>query len=385
MKTVDEPESPAFSPDGRTVAFAGAARRGRRHLHDRSRDQGDRQRDERRLRGLRAELLARRQVPDLQRARQRQPEAVPPRPRHEEEDADHLRHRRRNRGAVHRRQHDRVLVDGHRSGRAARAGGREERQHLQHLDARPADRRAASVHRRPRRQLVGRRAERRTDQPHRLHQLLQGRVQHPHARAEGAAAHGGERRPRRAGPDHRLPGAAAAHARRGQPAQEEAVREDVSRGAAAGQRRRHEQRRHLRRLGNQLRRRDRRPAVQRLHRVDFAVPDDRRVVRQPVASRFQYALQGYSQTTFFYGQATAASTTIRRTRSSSTATTPRRLEPSAADRRSGSIRSTATAASSSREASSTSTSSTTIRAWSAARGRTTSSRPTGGRSSATAR
>ena len=34
--------------------------------------------------------------------------------------------------------------------------GREERQHLQHLDARPADRRAASVHRRPRRQLVAR-------------------------------------------------------------------------------------------------------------------------------------------------------------------------------------------------------------------------------------
>ena len=33
------------------------------------------------------------------------------------------------------------------------------------------------------------RAERGPDLPHRLHQLLQGRVQHPHARAEGAAAH----------------------------------------------------------------------------------------------------------------------------------------------------------------------------------------------------
>ena len=27
MKSVDEPESPAFSPDGQTIAFAGAARR----------------------------------------------------------------------------------------------------------------------------------------------------------------------------------------------------------------------------------------------------------------------------------------------------------------------------------------------------------------------
>ena len=64
-------------------------------------------------------------------------------------------------GAVPRRPHHRVLVDGHRSEPAARAGRREERQHLQHLDARSAQRRAAAVHRRARRQLVGRRAERR--------------------------------------------------------------------------------------------------------------------------------------------------------------------------------------------------------------------------------
>ena len=42
-----------------------------------------------------ADLLARRQVHHLHRARQRQPEAVPLRPRHEEEDAAHLRHARR--------------------------------------------------------------------------------------------------------------------------------------------------------------------------------------------------------------------------------------------------------------------------------------------------
>ena len=100
----------------------------------------------------------------------------------------------------------------------------------------------------------------------------------------GAAAHGGERRLRRARPDHRFPGAAAAHADRGQRAQEEAVREDVSGGTAAGQRRRHEQRRRLRRIADQLRRRDRRPAVQRLHRVDLPVSDDGRVVRQSLAA-----------------------------------------------------------------------------------------------------
>ena len=95
---------------------------------------------------------------------------------------------------------------------------------------------------------------------------------------------GGERRFRRARPDHRLPGARAAHAHRGQRAQEEAVREDVSGGTAAGQRRRHEQRRRLRRIANQLRRHDGRPAVQRLHRVDRPVPDDGRVVRQSLAA-----------------------------------------------------------------------------------------------------
>ena len=63
----------------------------------------------------------RRQVHHLQRAGQREPEAVPPRSRHEEEDAAHLRHARRNRRAVHRRPHARLLVDGDRPDRAARA------------------------------------------------------------------------------------------------------------------------------------------------------------------------------------------------------------------------------------------------------------------------
>ena len=43
MKTVDEPESPSFSPDGKTIAFAGAAQRGRRHLPRRPGDAEDHQ------------------------------------------------------------------------------------------------------------------------------------------------------------------------------------------------------------------------------------------------------------------------------------------------------------------------------------------------------
>ena len=103
------------------------------------------------------DVLARRQVHRLPRADQRQREAVPARPRHEEEDAAHLRHPRRRGGPVPRRRHARLLVDRHRPGAADRPRRREERQHLQHLDAQPEDRRAEAVHRRARRQpLAGR-------------------------------------------------------------------------------------------------------------------------------------------------------------------------------------------------------------------------------------
>ena len=63
-----------------------------------------------------------------------------------------------SRRAVPRRRHARVLVDGHRSGAADRSRRRAQRQHLQHLDAQPEERRAAAVHRRARRQHLGRRA-----------------------------------------------------------------------------------------------------------------------------------------------------------------------------------------------------------------------------------
>ena len=220
MKSVDEPESPSLlarrpARSRSRRCAAASATSSRVDLDDAARSSTSPTDD---FADYGADLLARRQVPRLQRARQRQPEAVPARPRHQEEDADHLRHARRDRGAVHRRPHDRVLVDRHRSGGAARAGGREERQHLQHLDARPdapascgstPTRSAATVS-----PVVLQRGQ--TQPRSRSSATTRASYEHPHARAQGAAAHRGERRLRRAGPDHRLPGAAAAHARRGE-------------------------------------------------------------------------------------------------------------------------------------------------------------------------
>ena len=121
-------------------------------------------------------------------------------------------------------------------------------------------------------------------EPNRLCQLLQGRFQRSHARAQGTDPHGGERRLRRARPDHRLPGAAAAHARRRQFAAEEVVREDVPRGTATGERRRHQQRRRLRRHRDQLRRRARRQAGEPVRIVDRPVPHALAQLRQPGAA-----------------------------------------------------------------------------------------------------
>ena len=79
MKTVDEPESPAFSPDGQTVAFA-ALRSAVGDIFTVDLDDArGHQPHQRRFRRLGADLLARRQVHRLQRAGQRQREAVPPR------------------------------------------------------------------------------------------------------------------------------------------------------------------------------------------------------------------------------------------------------------------------------------------------------------------
>jgi hypothetical protein len=65
MTTVDSPESPDISPDGKLVAFAACARHRQRHLHRQSRDEGDRQPHEGRVRRLLADVGARRQVDHL--------------------------------------------------------------------------------------------------------------------------------------------------------------------------------------------------------------------------------------------------------------------------------------------------------------------------------
>ena len=166
MKTVDEPESPTFSPDGKTVAFA-ALRGGVGDIYTVDLETEGQSPTSRTTSSptTAPTLFARRQVPRLQRARQRQPEAVPPRSRHEEEDAAHLRHRttRRRRSSstttrsCSRRRPPIPTVP-------LEPEVAQERQHLQHLDARPEDRRAAAVHRRARRQLSAGRAERRQDE-----------------------------------------------------------------------------------------------------------------------------------------------------------------------------------------------------------------------------
>ncbi len=89
---------------------------------------------------------------------------------------------------------------------------------------------------------------------------------------------------RRARSDHRLPGAAHAHAGAGEPEEEGPVREDVPRRPSAPERRRDERRRPVRRHPDLVRGRPRRQAVQLLRRLGVAVPHHRRLVSQPVAA-----------------------------------------------------------------------------------------------------
>jgi Tol biopolymer transport system component len=65
MRSVDDPESPDISPDGRRVAFAALQGGTGRHLHRRSRHQGSHQRHQGRIRRFGTDLVAGRQVADL--------------------------------------------------------------------------------------------------------------------------------------------------------------------------------------------------------------------------------------------------------------------------------------------------------------------------------
>ena len=305
MKTVDEPESPAFSPDGTHDRVRGAARRRRRHLHGRPRDA-------RQITNLTNDAFADyapTYSPDgkfiVYIARVSGNEKL------FRLDLDTKKKTQltfgthdETGGAVHRRPHARLLVDGHRSGRAARARSRAQRQHLQHLDARPEERRAAAVHRRARRQLVaGRAATRATTQPRSRSSATTRASTAAHARAEGAAAHGGVApTSARPGPiidfqaplqhtlvpdNKRKKGTFEKMFLEGRPPVNVGVTSsgDIFGGTAG-----------------HLRRRARRQAVQPLRRVDLAVPHAVAVVRQPRRGASSTRCRAISQTQFFYGQ-----------------------------------------------------------------------------------
>ncbi len=104
------------------------------------------------------------------------------------------------RGAVPRRRHARLLVDGHRPGAADRSGRRAQRQHLQHLDAEPEERRAAAVHRRARRQHVDRRAARTAPPARRSPSSATTRASTSCTRSTGASRSSPRRRPTSARP-----------------------------------------------------------------------------------------------------------------------------------------------------------------------------------------
>ncbi len=123
-----------------------------------------------------------------------------------------------------------------------------------------------------------------------------------HVRSQRAAAHGGVLRLRLARTDHRLPGAVAAHARQREQVEEGQVRQDVPRRPAAGQRRRDEQRRRVRRHC-----RCRSPtcwAIRSSACMHRRCSSTRRCRSRTSTSRAGSSgrLQGYSQTQFFYGQ-----------------------------------------------------------------------------------
>ena len=92
MKTVDMAGVARHQPGRQEDRLRRASQRHRRHLHDQPRHRRDQEPDQRRVRRLRADVLARRQVDRLPGARQRQRQAVPRRPRRRQEDAAHVRH-----------------------------------------------------------------------------------------------------------------------------------------------------------------------------------------------------------------------------------------------------------------------------------------------------
>ena len=115
-----------------------------------------------------------------------------------------------------------------------------------------------------------------------VRRLLQGQLHAAHVRSQGAAAYGRVGRLRIARTHHRLPGAAPAHARQREQIEERHVRQDVSRRPAARQHRRVEQRRRVRRNGRVVHRRAGRSELQHVCIVRAAVQDAVVLVSQPL-------------------------------------------------------------------------------------------------------
>ncbi len=175
LKTVDLPESPDISPDGKEVAFSALSgalgdifivnvETG--ELRNVTNDQFGDYAPTWAPDGKSLIYLARVSGNDkLFRLR----------PRERQEDADHLRHARRRRRAVHRRDTIVFPSTATRSESAHRSRDRAQRQHLQHLDAQPEERRAEAVHRyADRERLPDRPAGREGRREDRVRHLLQG-------------------------------------------------------------------------------------------------------------------------------------------------------------------------------------------------------------------
>ena len=135
----------------------------------------------------------------------------------------------------------------------------------------------------------------------RLRHLLQGRIRHPHADSRRAAAHRGHAR------TSARPGRSSTSRRRSatrwssRTSAEGNVREAVPRGPAAAGPRRHERWRLVRRHAGDVHRRPGRQAVQHLRRVGVAVPDVRRARTSTCRTASSTPSRAYSQKQFFYG------------------------------------------------------------------------------------
>ena len=232
-----------------------------------------------------------------------------------DENADDVRHARRRDGAVRGRRHDRLSVHRHRSEPADRSRRLAERQHLQHLDAQPeelascgstptrsaATSRRSSSHQAGNRSQIGFVSYYKGD--YELHVLERKDPIITAASADFGAP----------GPiiDFQAPLTHTLIA--AQQAEEGRLREAVPRRPAAGERRRDERRRRVRRIGGHLQRRAGRQAVQPLRAVDLAVPHAVVLVRQPLAP-LQLRGPGLLADAVLLRPARRTSSTIRRYR-----------------------------------------------------------------------